>query len=249
MAQWVETKAYVLYARPLGERDKLCSFFTQRTGKVRGVAKGARRLHSRFGASLEPLSEVRLWYGEREGRELVTIGQCELIESVFDIGSTPEGEQLIHHLVELVDEFCPPHQPNDRIYRLLRAILSSLRVVEGDRARLLKLYFDVWMLRLSGFFPSLDRCAECEVLVPRKEAIFLTVEGRPECVACQSAVRGIILSPLMRRDLRALLTEPPDRWIARAGMETWSDQFVEFLRQFLSHVLEKELKTERLQEL
>lgn len=245
MPRWIESKAFVLHSRPLGERDKLCSFFTHREGKIRAVAKGARRLQSRFGASLEPLSEVHLWYGEREGRELVTLRQCELIESIFDVGGTPEGEELIHHMVELVDEFCPPHQPNDKVYRLLRAALSCLRTLRGRQAELLRLYFDVWMLRLSGFFPSVDRCAACEGRISGEEPVFLGLEGRPECAACQSTGRGIILSPLMRRDLRALLSEPPEQWIARTGMEIWVSQFMSFLRRFISVVLEKELNTER----
>ena len=54
---------------------------------MRGVARGARLPKSRFGSTLELLSYIRIWYFERENRELVRINQCELIESFLDVQS------------------------------------------------------------------------------------------------------------------------------------------------------------------
>ena len=79
-----ESEALILRSFPLGEADKLVSFLSRSEGRLRGVASGARRPKSRFGSTLEPFSYVRMWFYERETRELVRINQCELIESFFE---------------------------------------------------------------------------------------------------------------------------------------------------------------------
>ena len=79
-----ESEAIVLQSYPLGEADRLVSFLSRSIGRVRGVASGARRTKSRFGSTLERLSHVRIWFFEKETRELVRISQTELIESFLD---------------------------------------------------------------------------------------------------------------------------------------------------------------------
>src|SRR5690348_17568170 len=76
-----ESEAIILQSYPLGEADRLVSFLSRSMGRVRGVARGARRSKSRFGSALERMSYVRVWFFERETRELVQVNQCELIES------------------------------------------------------------------------------------------------------------------------------------------------------------------------
>src|SRR5882724_12483827 len=78
-----ETEAIILKTFPLGEADRLVSFLGRSSGRLRGVAAGARRLKNHYGSTLEILSHVQLWYVERETRDLVRIKQCELLESFF----------------------------------------------------------------------------------------------------------------------------------------------------------------------
>ena len=59
----------------------MVSFLGRSSGRLRGVASGARRLKNRFGSTLEVLSHVQVWYAERETRDLVRIQQAELLES------------------------------------------------------------------------------------------------------------------------------------------------------------------------
>ncbi|HEX9760549.1 MAG TPA: DNA repair protein RecO, partial [Candidatus Acidoferrales bacterium] len=80
-----DSEAIVLRSFPLGEADRIVSLFTRSMGRVRGVARGARRTKSQFGSTLQMLSHVRVWFYEREGRDLVRISQCELVESFLDV--------------------------------------------------------------------------------------------------------------------------------------------------------------------
>src|SRR5260370_12795032 len=75
-----ETEAIILKTFPLGEADRLVSFLGRTSGRLRGVASGARRIKNRYGSTLEVLSHVQLWYVERETRDLVPIQQCELLQ-------------------------------------------------------------------------------------------------------------------------------------------------------------------------
>ena len=80
-----ESEAVVLRSYPLGEADRLVSLLSRSMGRIRGVARGARRPKSRFGSTLETLSHIQVWFYERETRELVRINQCELLESFLDV--------------------------------------------------------------------------------------------------------------------------------------------------------------------
>src|ERR1700690_2467250 len=77
--------SFILQTYPLKEADLVVSFFTRDQGKLRGVAKRARRPKSGFGAGLERLSHVRMAYFQRESRELVNLDSCELIHSQFGL--------------------------------------------------------------------------------------------------------------------------------------------------------------------
>src|SRR4030088_3618646 len=76
-----ETESIILKTFPLGEADRLVSFLGRSSGRIRGVAAGARKLTNRYGSTLEVLSHVQIWYVEKETRDLVRIQQCELLES------------------------------------------------------------------------------------------------------------------------------------------------------------------------
>ena len=60
-----ESEALVIKSYNLSEADRIVVFFTRQHGIVRGVAKGAKRLHSRFGSTLEPFSTVNLTYFQK----------------------------------------------------------------------------------------------------------------------------------------------------------------------------------------
>ena len=77
--------ALVLRTYKLGEADRIVVFLTRDRGKKRGVAKGARRQRSRFMGALEPLTEVRVVYFEKEQRELVGLNSADTIRSPLSL--------------------------------------------------------------------------------------------------------------------------------------------------------------------
>ncbi len=150
-----ETEAIILRTYPLKEADKIVSFFSRAFGKTRGVARGARRPKSRYGAALEPLSHVRLWCFERETADLVTIDHCELIQSFFDAQKDYAGGVALGYLAEVTEQLMPEREPSDAFFRLLLLVLDEIRRTGQIWPALT--YFDLWVVRLAGILPPLDR--------------------------------------------------------------------------------------------
>ena len=150
----IETEAIVLRTYKLAEADKIVLCLTQKTGLIRGVARGARRLKSRFGASLEPFTHISLSYFEKEGRELVSIRQADIIRSHFDLAGSAETVSALEYLAELALEFAPPNEPNERLFRMIKACLAAISLVPANLTAIVH-YYELWTLRLSGFLPDL----------------------------------------------------------------------------------------------
>jgi DNA repair protein RecO (recombination protein O) len=154
-----KSEAIVLLTRASRERDKLVVFFTPDQGKMSGFAYGARSLRSRFGAALEPLAKVRLTWFEKEQEEAVRIEAVDLVRSLF-----PAQQQLVPalaalYIAEHVDTFAQPSDPNELLYRLLDRTSEAL--LAGAPPEPVVAYFEVWILRLGGIFPSTRECAGC----------------------------------------------------------------------------------------
>jgi DNA repair protein RecO (recombination protein O) len=156
----------VLRTFAYGEADRIVVFLTADRGKKRGVAKNASRSRRRFGAALEPLTRGRATYVEREGRDLVRLDRVEPsgtpLQGVAAL-SVEEGARRLGYALyfaELIDEWAPNDAPNERLYRLGAAAARALESAEGS-IEVLARYVEVWVLRLEGVYPSIDRCARC----------------------------------------------------------------------------------------
>lgn len=150
-----QTEAIILRTYPLKEADKIVSFFSRDMGRVRGVARGAKRQKSRFGATLEPMSHVRVWLYERETRDLLQIDYCELVESFFDLQGDYNSGVAVAYLAEVTEQLMPEHQPQDSFFRLLLLALQEIRRQSTVWGALT--YFDLWAVRLGGFLPDLAK--------------------------------------------------------------------------------------------
>jgi DNA repair protein RecO (recombination protein O) len=148
--------ALVLRTYKLGEADRIVVFLTRDRGKKRGVAKWARRPKSRFNGSLEPLTEVKVAYFERERRELVGLNYAETQRSPLrlagGLGVHPEALGYVSYFAELLDEWAQDADADERLYRLGASMLDALGA--GVPVEPLARYFEYWLLRLQGVYPE-----------------------------------------------------------------------------------------------
>jgi DNA repair protein RecO (recombination protein O) len=178
-----ETEAIILKTFPLGEADRLVSFLGRASGRVRGVAAGARRVKNRYGSTLEILSHVQIWYVEKETRELVRIQQCELLESFHKAQSDYQlsiGLAVVSETAELV---LPEHEAAESMFRL---ILLTAREIERTGKWAVPLsYFAFWAVRLGGWLPRFDRCSSCATEFGERAAFHASWEPGLLCEKCR----------------------------------------------------------------
>ena len=156
--------ALVLRTYKLGEADRIVVFLTRDRGKKRGVARGARRPRSPFTGSLEPLTEVRVAYFEKERRELVGLNYAETQRSPLGLSGQRMGDResgivvdpdalgYVSYFAELLDEWAQDSDADERLYRLGASMLDALSA--GVAVEPLARYFEYWLLRLQGLYPE-----------------------------------------------------------------------------------------------
>jgi DNA repair protein RecO (recombination protein O) len=149
------SETYVLRTYPFRESDLIVSFFTRDQGKLRGVARRARKPKSSFGSGLERLSLVNLSYSQKETRELVNLNSCDLVQSQFDLLNDFDASVALDYIAEVSDHLLPPHEPNERFFRLLTAALGYMHLRAPGAVWTAITYFSLWATRLSGFLPDL----------------------------------------------------------------------------------------------
>jgi DNA repair protein RecO (recombination protein O) len=200
------TQGFVLRAHPLGEADLILVFLTRDEGRLRGVARSARRSRRRFGGALQPLSHVRIGYFEREGRELARVDQCDLLHSYFRLQEDLRASAYLSYMAEVAEEFSREHQEEERFYRLLHATLEAL---EGglDPAWGAR-YFELWTLRLHGLLPDLQACGSCGSRL-RAAAVYCAAERQLRCRRCAPGPASVEAPAAALAHLRALLRRPP----------------------------------------
>ncbi len=185
----IETDSLILKSYSLAEADKIVVLFTEEHGVVRGVAKGAKRLKSKFGSGLEPFSIVRVTYFQKEVLELVSIQKIDLVRSFFSAASDPEFLQKFTYLADLIVAISPPHDPNETLYRMVKACLET---AAADRSTLLPvgIYFELWLLRLTGFLPDWTRCGHCKRKFDKEEPADVSANFHLICSNCRRAASG-----------------------------------------------------------
>lgn len=202
-----ETEGLVLCTYNLAEADKIVVCLTRANGLVRGVAKGSRRLKNRFGAALEPFTLLQLSYYQKESRELVSLRQTEILKSHFQLSSTAETLAGLTYMADLVIEFSPPHQSNEKLFRMVKACLEAIATTPADLQTILR-YFEVWLLKLEGFLPDIKQCAECRGQFNESKTAYVGSDLMFRCASCSRGI-GTALSKRLYGQLRATQNRGP----------------------------------------
>ncbi len=121
-----ESEVLILRTYPYREADLIVSFITRDEGKLRGIARGARRPKSRWGSGLERLSHVRLFYYRRENQDLAKLDRCELSRPPIFLKADYAASVALDFLAEVSDQLLPEHEPNDAFFRLLLLVRDEM---------------------------------------------------------------------------------------------------------------------------
>lgn len=178
----LRTPAIVLKSRRWGEADRIVTFFTLKYGKVRGVARGARRMKSRFGSALEPFVHCDLELYEKHGDTLYRVSQADMVHAFPRIRESLERIAGAARLVNLAGAVTAD---GDAVPLLFQALLEGLRAV-GDVTDpdLTVALYELEILRFAGYLPRMDRCNACRSRESGGPWYFSPRAGGTICPAC-----------------------------------------------------------------
>jgi DNA repair protein RecO (recombination protein O) len=226
------TKAVVLRTYKSGEADRIVVLMSEDHGKVRAVAKGARK-SKRQAALLEPTVHVDAQLYRGKG-DLDTVTQVQAVDPFLSIRSDLDRFTRAASFIEATDHVTPDREPHERLYRML---VGALRTVAGDNPTLTSAGFFLKLLALEGFEPVLDRCVSCGAEEPL--VAFDTVNFGTRCADCRSGIpisdEGIrICRLILSGGLAAALKLPDDPVL---------DDVNRLAATMLEHQTERQLKS------
>ncbi len=195
---------------------------------------------------MEPFSIVQITYFQKEERELVSINQIELVKSFFENAGDPDFLQKISYLTELIVNFAPPHDPNEKLYRMAKICIETAATNTGNLESI-ALYFELWILRLGGYLPDWNSCVNCKMQLRDEEAAGLQINFHLLCQRCQKSKSNWTISAEERKIFMFAQRLNPTDFIEfavsrRAGIQKVS----EILKRIISNILGKEIAVEKV---
>ena len=214
----VACEAVVIGTMEYREADRIVALFTLEHGKVRGLARGAKRSVRRFGGALELFARLRLRLILREG--LSTLQEAEIVTVYPHIRGELPRIALAGYACELVDLLLPEALPNPRLYRLLTAYLEHLDQAPAEPAD--RRFFEMNLLNILGYCPQLAECRRCGVPLAAGGRLLRGVAEGLHCAACAPAGRPVsplaidLLEKCLRSGRFGAVRFPPEA-LAEAG--------------------------------
>ncbi len=240
------TEAIVLHSFHYGESDKIVTFFTRDFGKVKGIAKGARRSKKRFQNALDLFSHLRLIFFDREGMGLMRAQGCDILYSFPKIREDLQRILYGTYFLEVANEMAGEREAHPEAFDLLLSFLRTLETMAPQEEQLRM--FEIRMLSIFGYRPNLKKCSLCKRdLEGLREtpALFFSVEkGTLLCSGCSKPADRIL--PLSLGTVR-LIEGISETELSKIHRFRFTPQALsesrELLPQFVSYQLGKELKS------
>lgn len=226
--------ALVLRVVEFSETSSVVTLFTREFGKVRGLAKGARRLKGPFESALDLLAQCRIVFLRKSSDALDLLTEAKL-ERRFrparrDLSCLYAG----YYVAELLNELTDDADPHPELFDAATDILLALSSPGANTAALV-LRFELVALHWLGHLPSLEACVECGAAVqPAGRVAFGFLSGGVLCGRCRPGKKHVV--SVQADTLRVL------RDFARADDVAWKGQEVDRrvggeIRGVLNHYL------------
>ena len=235
-----KTEAIILKRSNLGEADIIVTLYTPNFGKIRAVAKGARKPKSKLGGHLDLLTRSALLLAQGQNLDVVT--QAQAIESILPLRKDLERTSCGIYIAELVNQFTPEHVENYGVYRLLGDTLVWL--CESRSNELVLRYFELHLMSHLGYKPELQRCISCRSSLTQSNNMFSASGGGilcPDCNLKESMARLVSVDAI--KVMRYLLSNNSTEAAKLRINSTLSYELEQLMREFIRYHLEREVKS------
>lgn len=234
--------AIVLRHSDWGEADRLVSLFTRERGKVRAVAKGARKVTSRKGGHLEPFTHVKLQVA-RGRSDLLIVTQADTIDAFLPLRDSLELAGNASYILEIIERFVYEGEgPNPTLFRTL---LNTLKRLETEPEPWLPVrYYEMRVLDYLGFRPQLQECTNCAREIKAQDQYFSYAAGGAVCPRCGGGLPN--MAPISVEALKYLRhfqrSSYADAHRARPS-EAIKKEIEILLQNYFTYLLERELNS------
>ncbi|MGP8153360.1 MAG: DNA repair protein RecO [Smithella sp.] len=243
-----KTTGFVLRTLSYGESDLIVTFYSPDFGKLKGIAKGAKRSKKRFANVFEPFSLTDIIFTRKSRDMLAFIESCDIIDHYHNIRQDMEKTLIASYFIDLADHFSPEGKKNEKVFQLLQDFLPMLGREKASDATVR--FFEIRLLKSTGFEPALDHCIVCKTPVTNDNSYYFHAhEGGIKCSGCakphryeQSISAGTVRTLLLGKDIdidKIKLIKLTDS----LAMESRS-----ILIGFIAHVLGREVKSLKVME-
>lgn len=244
----VKSRAVVLRTYRLGETSKVVVCYTRDYGKVRLVAKGARKGGGRLGAALEPMLVSGVVFYLTAGRDLSLVSQAEVERQWRELRRDVVRMAYAGAVLELVDAVVPEREADPDLFELVEAALDRAATAEHASLDAALWRFEVSLANALGYGPELSRCVGCG-REPTAGSVFVSGRGGVLCGRCEGPEPGAIpLSDGAREALSSLSDGAAPALPAKLGALSAAvrDEVGDVLRSFLAEHSGGELKLRSL---
>ena len=237
-----KAEGIVLRSMVYRETSKIVTLFTKEFGKVKVIAKGARKPKSKFGASLEPLTRTQIVFYRKERGGLYTLSEGDVMDSYSNLRRSLLAFSWGSVVLEFLDRANPYESANPRLYLLSRTTLKELNQTKRKNSlSTLVSAFLTKALGLLGYLPHLERCLVCRK-EPKGRVRFSVARGGVCCLSCASEED----LPIGRDTLKLL--QSFERWIlgsvTKLSISPKSrKELNEILDRFIAYYLENKLSS------
>jgi DNA repair protein RecO (recombination protein O) len=236
-------EAIVLNRLDFGEADRILTLYSRQRGKLRVIAKGARRPLSRLGPHLEFFCRSNLMLAR--GRELDVVTGAETLDAHLEISGELEAYGHASHMAEILSRLTEDRQENVQVFDLLA---SSLRLLaDGVEPFHVTRHYDMALLALLGFRPELYRCVECGETLAQAPHQFAATLGGFLCERCYGREHGArIVSVDAQKYLRSVDRRGLGASVRIRLDETLKAELEGLFTEFLRHIAERDLGSLRV---
>lgn len=189
----VKSRAVVLRTYRLGETSSIVVCYTENFGKVRLVAKGARKGGGRLGAALEPLLVSGVVFYRREGKDLSLVSQAEVEREFPELRRDVVRMAYGSAVAELVDKLVPGEEPDPRLFGVIVGALEEIDSAQETELDGALWRFEIALARELGYTPEFGRCVLCGNDAGR-DARFASRHGGVVCGGCLAARQGVAVA-------------------------------------------------------
>ncbi len=191
MSPFIKTEAFVIRTSRYSETSLIVTLYTLKEGKVRCIAKGARRPKSPLAGKLEPLNHIEVVY-IRGKSELFPIKECSITHTRMGLRENLSKISSALRILSLVDETQTLKDPHPEIFRLLADCLDAIETSSNIPAVLL--FFRTGLLTASGYAPDYSICVSCGKVL-KTHAGYNAAKNGFLCPDCAKKHRSFNIAP------------------------------------------------------